>query len=96
MLTSYVLLKGMRAMVVVSIPALYDGKEVRLLEAAPHDQPYHVVVTFVEPASSSKQVPPELSRFWSSFGDWQDDVSPEETMRMIRESRHSKVEPPKL
>lgn len=81
-------------MVFVSVPALYDGKEVRLLEAAPHTEPYRVVVTFVEPAS--EVTTPDLSRFWSSFGAWQDDVSLEETVRMIRGSRHSKTEPPAL
>jgi hypothetical protein len=83
-------------MVLLSVPALYDGKEIRLLEALPYHEPYRVVVTFVEPASQSEQAPPDLTRFWSSFGAWQDDVPAEETMRRIHESRRSRIEPPTL
>ena len=83
-------------MVLVSVPAFYDGKEIRLLEAPPYHEPYRVVITFVEPASPSEQGTPDLTRFWSSFGAWQDDVPTDETMRRIRESRRSRTEPPTL
>lgn len=83
-------------MVLVSVPALYDGKEIRLLEALPTNEPYRVVITFIEPASSTEQEPHNLTRFWASFGAWQDDVPADETMRRIHESRRSRTEPPTL
>ena len=83
-------------MVLVSVPALYDGKEIRLLEALPTREPYRVIVTFVEPATSAELEPRDLTRFWASFGAWQDDVPADETMRRIREGRCSRANPPTL
>ncbi|MBI4790426.1 MAG: hypothetical protein HY782_25630 [Chloroflexi bacterium] len=39
-------------MPLVSVPAVYDGQQVRLLEAAPVREPYRVLVTFVEPTGA--------------------------------------------
>jgi hypothetical protein len=59
-------------MPLVSVSAVYDGKEVQFLETPPIKGPYRVLVTFVEPASEPEEEPQDLSRFWSSFGAWQD------------------------
>jgi len=83
-------------MVLVSVPALYDGKEIRLLEALPYHEPYRVVITFVESVILAGQATLDLTRFWASFGAWQDDVPADETMRRIRENRRSRAEPPTL
>jgi hypothetical protein len=40
-------------MSLVSVPAVFDGKQIRLLEQAPVHEPYRVLVTFVEPARKS-------------------------------------------
>jgi hypothetical protein len=37
-------------MPLVSVPGVYDGKEIRLLEPSPVQGRYRVLVTFVEPA----------------------------------------------
>ena len=79
-------------MSLVSVPAIYDGKQIRLLEGPPVNVPYHVLVTFVEPARPAR----DLSRFWASLGAWQDDRPVEETLRDIHTVRRSKVEPPAL
>ena len=76
-----------------SIPAIYDGSTVRLLEEAPVNGPYHVLVTFVEPVPSAADV---LGRFMASFGAWQDDESLEATIAKLRASRRSKVDSPAL
>jgi len=80
----------------VSVPAVYDGKQIRLLEMAPVEGPYRVLVTFLAPAG--ERVPPrqDLTPFWHSFGAWQDDRPVEETLRDIRDARRSKTEPPPL
>jgi hypothetical protein len=82
-------------MPLVSVPAIYDGKDVRLLEEAPVDDTYRVLVTFVEP-TSAKQPPRDMSRFWNSFGAWQDDRPVEATLRGIHEARLSRGEAPAL
>lgn len=79
-------------MSLVSVPAIYDGKQIQLLEGPPVNVPYRVLVTFVEPAQPAR----DLSRFWASLGAWQDDRPVEETLRDIRAFRQSKVEPPAL
>ncbi len=82
-------------MSLLSVPAVYDGNEVRLLETVTLEGPYRVVVTFLEPmpepASDS-----DLERFWASFGAWQDERPVEDTLRVIREARSSKYAPPDL
>jgi hypothetical protein len=83
-------------MPLVSIPAVYDGKQIRLLESVPVQEPYRVLVTFVEPERDIESAPQDLARFWASFGAWQDDRPIESTLRDIHQARHSKVEPPAL
>ncbi len=83
-------------MPLVSIPAVYDGKEIQLLEDAPVEGSYRVVVTFIEPTTESETVPQDLARFWASFGAWKDDRPIEETLRDIHAARQSKSTPPSL
>lgn len=78
----------------VSVPAIYDGEHIELLETPPVHGPYRVVVVFVEPAPEG-MLASEAS-FWDSFGAWQDDRPVEATLREIHEARRSKVEPPEL
>jgi hypothetical protein len=82
-------------MPLISVPAVYDGKEIKLLESPPVKGPYHVVVTFVEPTSAPSSER-DLSRFWASFGAWKDERTTEEIIKNIHESRRSRREPPKL
>lgn len=83
-------------MALVSIPAVYDGKQIRLLESVPVHEPYRVLVTFVEPESRLKSVPQDLARFWASFGAWRDDRPIESALQDIHRARRSKAEPPSL
>lgn len=83
-------------MPLISIPAVYDGKKVQLLETPPVEGSYRVLVTFVEPTAETEKLPPDLARFWSSFGAWQDSRPVEETLRDIHAARHSKKRPPCL
>ncbi|MCI0477885.1 MAG: hypothetical protein L0Y55_16710 [Anaerolineales bacterium] len=82
-------------MSLISLPAMYDGKEIRLLEVAPVHGPYRVLVTFLEPVISPITTR-DPARFWSSFGAWQDDRPVEATLRDIHDARRSKPEPPVL
>lgn len=79
-------------MSLVSVPAIYDGKQIRLLEVAPVRVPYRVLVTFVEPTRPAR----DFTRFWASLGAWQDDRPVEDTLRDIHQARRSTVEPPAL
>jgi hypothetical protein len=81
-------------MSVISVPAIYEEGEIKLLEKAPVERPYRVLVTFIEPAPN--RTPQDLARFWASFGAWQDHRTVEETLRTIHEARHSSIEPPNL
>jgi len=84
-------------MPLVSVPAVYDGKQIRLLETVPVQGPYLVLVTFVEPAREKEGEPPrDVARFWASFGAWQDDRPVESTLQDIHKARRSKMEPPVL
>jgi hypothetical protein len=83
-------------MPIPSVPALYDGSTIRLLEQAPVSGPYHVLVTFVEPVGDVAGSSSALERFWASFGAWQDQESAETTVARIRQDRHSKADPPAL
>ena len=83
-------------MPLVSVPAVYDGEKIRLLEQAPVAGSYRVLVTFVEPTSEKEPPRRDKARFWDSFGAWQDDRSVEETLRDIHEARVSKKEAPAL
>lgn len=82
-------------MSLVSVLAIYDGEKIRLLEAAPVEEPYRVLVTFVEPTIEHDESG-GLERFGNSFGAWRDDRPAEETLRDIHEARRSRVEPPAL
>lgn len=79
----------------MSVPAIFDGERVRLLEAAPVEGPYRVLVTFVEPANDGEKSQ-DTSSFWESFGAWRDDRPVEDTLRDIHEARRSRSEPPAL
>lgn len=76
-----------------SVPAIYDGEQVRLLEEAPVKEPYRVLVTFVEPAREGGGGP---DLFWKSFGAWREDRPVEETLDDIHKDRKSRTEPPTL
>ncbi|MGA9348765.1 MAG: hypothetical protein WBW48_08175 [Anaerolineae bacterium] len=83
-------------MSLVSVPAIYDGKQIRLLELAPVQGTYRVLVTFIEPAHEEVTPLRDRARFWASFGAWQDERPVEETLRDIHEARRSRTEPPAL
>ncbi len=83
-------------MTLISVPAVYDGREVRLLEAPPVQGPYRVLVTFVEPAGDAAVLPPDRMRFWASFNQWRDDRPIDDTLNDIRGARQSKSAPPPL
>jgi hypothetical protein len=83
-------------MSLVSVPAVYDGNEVRLLESISLEGPYRVVVTFLEPLPGAEAAPDDEAGFWASFGAWVDERSPDELARDIRAARQSRAEPPGL
>jgi hypothetical protein len=83
-------------MPLVSVPAVYDGKEIRLLEPAPVQGYYRVLVTFVEPACDDNTPSADRSRFWRSLGAWQDDRPVEATLEDILRARRPRAEPPTL
>ena len=76
-------------MPLLTIPAIFDGKDIRLLENAPVRVPYQVMVTFVNPETDKSS----HDRFWSSFGAWQDDRPITDTLHDIYASRVSRSEP---
>ena len=83
-------------MSLVSMLAIYDGHQIRLSDIPPVEGPYRVLVTFLEPASEKEVPTRDRSRFWASFGAWQDDRPVSDTLRDIRNARRSKMEPPAL
>jgi hypothetical protein len=83
-------------MSLVSVRAIYDGKQIRFLEAPPVHEPYRVLVTFVEPDRDRQETLRDQARFHASFGAWKDERSLEETLKDIHASRRSKAEPPSL
>ena len=83
-------------MPLVSVPALYDGNHIALLEAPPSRRPYRVLVTFVEPVDAGDLLAHNAARFLESFGAWRDDRPVEATLSDIHDSRHSRPEPPAL
>jgi hypothetical protein len=83
-------------MPLVSVPAVYDGKEIRLLEPSPVQGRYRVLVTFVEPARDEDVPSEDRSRFWRSLGAWQDDRPTEATLKDILNARRSRTKPPAL
>ena len=83
-------------MPLTSIPAVFDGQQIRFLERPPVRGRYRVVVTFLEPAPESSTAPTNQERFWRSFGAWSDERPIEATLQDIYASRKSRVEPPAL
>ena len=79
-----------------SVPAVYDGKEIKLLEPSPVQGRYRVLVTFIEPTGNENVRPAERSRFCRSLGAWQDDRPIEATLEDILQGRRSRAEPPAL
>jgi hypothetical protein len=75
----------------VSVPAIYDGNVIRLLETPPVAGPHRVLVTFTEVTATG-----DPARFWASLGAWQDDRPVEETLRDIHSARRSRAIPPAL
>jgi hypothetical protein len=80
----------------VSVPAVFDGERIHLLEQPPVSGAYRVVVTFVEPVNGTATAAPDRARFLASFGAWQDDESAEATVQSLHEARRSKPAPPAL
>lgn len=81
-------------MPLISIPAVYDGKTITLLETAPFQEPYRVMVTFVEPVAASAEKADQTA-FWGSFGAWHETPG-EATLEELVAERRSKSEPPAL
>ena len=79
-----------------SAPAVYDGKEIKLLEPSPVQGRYRVLVTFIEPTGNAGVQSAERSRFLRSLGAWQDDRPVEDTLQDILRARRSRAEPPAL
>jgi len=82
-------------MPLVTVPAIFDGKNVHLLEKPPVNEPYRVIVTFIDPEPSDRMKTQE-ERFWASFGAWTDHRSVKETVKDIYGTRKSRKEPPAL
>ena len=68
------------AMPLVSVPAVYDGRTITLLEAPPSREPYRVLVTFVERADEADARDRPALGFAASFGAWRDDRPVEATL----------------
>jgi len=83
-------------MPLISVPAVYDGKEIRLLEPSPVQGRYRVLVTFVEPAGDEDARSADRPSFRRSLGAWQDDRPVEATLKDIYQARRSRTEPPVL
>ncbi len=81
-------------MPLLSVPAIYDGELVRLLEAVPMEGPYRVLVTFVEPVNEQGAPPGSGTALDASFGTWRDERPIEDTLRDIHEARRSRTAPP--
>lgn len=87
-------------MAFTSIPAIYDGKTIKLLEDAPVHEPCRVLVTFIGSNGANDnngQVDENAVDYWSdflaTFGTWQDSRSTEEILDDIHTARRSKSEP---
>jgi len=83
-------------MPLISVPAVYDGTNIALLEKPPSRTPYHVLVTFVEPVDTADMRARNSVRLLRSFGAWRDDRPIEATLAEIHEARRSRTEPPAL
>ena len=80
----------------ISVPAVYDGTNIALLEKPPSRTPYRVLVTFVEPADAADMRARNTARFFASFAAWRDDRPVEATLADIHDACHSRMEPPAL
>ncbi len=78
-------------MPLISIPAVYDGRAIILLETPPSRESYRVLVTFVEPAGAAEVDAFARERFLSSFGAWQDERPIDATLADIRQGRRSQA-----
>ncbi len=76
-------------MPLLTVPAIFDGKDIQLLEDAPVIEPYRVMVTFINPASDKVA----YNRFLASFGAWEDERPIDDTLSTIYAARTSKSEP---
>ena len=83
-------------MPLVSVPAVYDGDRVALLETPPSRKPHRVLVTFVEPVDAAEVRERIAARFLRSFGAWRDDRPVEAPLADIHDARGSRTEPPAL
>lgn len=83
-------------MPLLSVPAVYDGKDIKLLEPSPVQGRYRVLVTFVEPANDQDAHADRRERFLRSLGAWQDERPIEATLNDILQARRSSAEPPAL
>ena len=83
-------------MPLISVPAVYDGTNIALLEKPPSRTPYHVLVTFVEPVDAADMRARNTARLLGSFGAWRDDRPVEATLAEIHAARRSRTEPPAL
>ncbi|MBI4739617.1 hypothetical protein HY772_08835 [Candidatus Woesearchaeota archaeon] len=79
-------------MSLVSVPAIYDGKNIRLLESVSVKSPYRVVVTFLEPIRDEADKLRRSERFWASFGSWDSDETAEETVKKMYGDRRPQAE----
>lgn len=90
-------------MALTTIPAIYDGKTIKLLEDAPVHEPCRVLVTFIgaEGTNETNGTVDEVaattwSDFLATFGTWQANCPSEDTLDDIHNARSSKVEPVSL
>ncbi len=80
-------------MTMLSVPALYDGQNIQLLEKPPLMGEYEVIVTFVRPHTAADNA---WQAFMASFGGWQDDRAPEDHVAALYADRRSRPAPPAL
>ena len=83
----------------LAIKGLYDGKKIQPLEPITTEDPYIVVIPFIEPVSRKREdemlrevrseEDEDRRRFWASFGSWEDDRRAEEIIEDIYSSRRS-------
>ncbi len=83
-------------MPLISVPAVYDGTHIALLEKPPSHTPYHLLGTFVEPVDTAEMRARNTARLLGSFGAWRADRPLEATLADIHDARRSRTEPPAL
>lgn len=79
-------------MPLMSIPAVFDGTTIALLEAAPFQEPYRGIVTFVEPITAAPDET-DHSTFWVSFGAWQEMPGEPSLESLVAERRSKRIVP---